>query len=164
MSGTVEIPLTRGHVALIDAADYQLVTSYGKWHTHGTEPLLYARTCLPYVNGIQPKPLMHIVIFGDRYVDHRNGNGLDNRRSNLRKATIAQNNMNRPPQSRNTSGFKGVFWFPKGNKNWRAMVRHEGRLIHLGLFHTREDAAAAYDAAAIDLFGEFARPNFAESK
>lgn len=89
-------------------------------------------------------------------VDHINGNGLDNRRSNLRVATIAQNNMNRGPGSSNTSGHKGVYWRPDKRK-WSAEIVAYGEKRRLGYFNNLEDACEAYREAAKEMHGEFAR-------
>lgn len=91
-------------------------------------------------------------------VDHRNGNRLDNRIANLRDATRSQNCANMGLASHNTSGFNGVSFYRQTGR-WQAYIRHGGRRLHLGMFATAEDAAAAYDAAAIRLKGEFARTN-----
>jgi len=99
---------------------------------------------------MQPPPGMQI--------DHINGDGLDNRRCNLRLATNTQNRRNGKAHSDGTSRFKGVCW-DKFRGRWRADITFENRSIHLGRFHSETDAAIAYDAAARDLFGEFARLN-----
>lgn len=95
-------------------------------------------------------------------VDHRNGNGLDNRRSNLRLATARQNQQNQSLNSRNTSGFKGVSLVrgKRLDRPYHAYIQHEGRTRSLGHFATGDAAARAYDRAARELFGEFAFLNF----
>ncbi len=89
-------------------------------------------------------------------VDHINGNGLDNRRGNLRIATQSQNCANTKLSKRNTTGFKGVSC-SKPNQKWTAGIRANGRQIHLGTFTSPESAHEAYKAAAIKYRGEFAR-------
>jgi hypothetical protein len=90
------------------------------------------------------------------HVDHVNGNGLDNRRENLRLATHSQNMANKPGWG--ASGFKGVYAEPRGR--WRSRIMVEGRRVGLGMYPTAEEAAKAYDAAAREYFGEFAWTNF----
>jgi hypothetical protein len=92
-------------------------------------------------------------------VDHRNGNGLDNRRINLRLCTDAQNRANRRLQRNNKSGFKGVFLNAKNGK-FLAHVQVNKKTFYLGSFVSPIDAAKAYDKAAKLHFGEFARLNF----
>jgi HNH endonuclease len=92
-------------------------------------------------------------------VDHINGDRHDNRASNLRLATQAQNAMNTPGR-RSRSGLIGVK--PMRAGNWAAEIGHAGRVIHIGMFDTAEAAARARDAKAIELRGEFARLNFPE--
>lgn len=89
-------------------------------------------------------------------VDHRNRDTLDNRIANLRDATFAQNQYNRTAQANNTSGFKGVSLIKKTGR-YRADIKANGVPRYLGSFATAEEASAAYDAAARDLHGEFAR-------
>lgn len=104
---------------------------------------------------LQPEP--------HQKVDHQDGNGLNNKRDNIRIATQSQNMGNAGPNSKNTSGYKGVyFWTDKRNgySTWRAQLHHEGKRIDMGSFKTKEDAARAYDAKAIELRGEFAWTNF----
>jgi hypothetical protein len=90
-----------------------------------------------------------------RLVDHKNGNPLDNRRSNLRFATYIQNSMNSGLRKNNISGFKGAS-FDKRKKMWKASIMHNRKNKFLGYFDTPEEAHAAYCAAAVRLVGEFA--------
>lgn len=154
-----EIPLTRGLVALIDDDDYESVMRLAPWCSVQAKPgHVYAKRCLRRrPNGSRPALGMHTYLTGWRIVDHINGDGLDNRMANLREATMAQNNANRRLSSRNTSGFKGVCRY---GRQWRASIVHAGRKHHLGTFRDPLPAAHAYDAAAVDLFGEFAWLNF----
>ena len=92
-------------------------------------------------------------------IDHINGDRSDNRVANLREARPAENQWNTGLASTNTSGFKGVSWSQSSNR-WSACIRHCGTQHYLGCFDTPEDAARAYDAAAIRLHGEFGRLNF----
>jgi len=89
-------------------------------------------------------------------VDHVDGNGLDNRRSNLRLATASQNQCNQRRSSANSSGFKGVTWCRKG-KRWKARIKVNKVLKHLGTFTSPEAAYAAYCAASERFHGEFGR-------
>jgi hypothetical protein len=92
-------------------------------------------------------------------VDHINGVRSDNRIANLRGATPSQNLRNRPRPRNNTSGHKGVSW-NTGRQAWLATIRYEGTNKNLGYFAAREDAAAAYNRAALKYHGEFARIDF----
>jgi len=93
------------------------------------------------------------------WVDHKDGNGLNNRKANLRLCTNSQNQANRNgTQRNNTSGFNGVTW-SKHDKKWRAKIMLNKKRVHLGGYYTAAEAANAYDKAAIKLFGEFARVN-----
>lgn len=96
-------------------------------------------------------------------IDHINGDRTDNRIENLRQATIAQNVRNRGVQRHNKCGFKGVS-FKVADKRWRASIGMNGKSMHIGLFDTAEEAARAYDDAAIRHYGEFAKLNFPRSQ
>lgn len=89
-------------------------------------------------------------------IDHRDGNGLNNRISNLREATTCEQNQNRRMCRSNKSGVKGVSW-NKSNQRWHAQIEANGVARHLGSYLTKEDAGKAYEQAALKLHGEFAR-------
>jgi hypothetical protein len=157
--GIVLVPLTQGKFAVIDATDAERVLAF-RWHAQHCHGIWYAARNAP--RGTRPqKVLMHRVVLGQECpeVDHINGNGLDNRRSNLRPATRADNSHNCRIQVNNTSGFRGVSWCKRDQK-WIAMIRSNVRQLNLGRFATAEEAARAYDAAAVRLHGDFARLNF----
>lgn len=153
-----EIVLTQGLKALIDSADLPLVNSR-RWYAVKLRHSYYAvSSTYPEISCYLK---MHRIIMGVTnpkiHVDHINGNGLDNRRSNLRLATPQQNNMN----ARKLKGlwpYKGVAYDPR-NEKWYSRIRHNNKLNHLGTFETAEEAALAYNEKAIILFGEFASLN-----
>lgn len=95
----------------------------------------------------------------EEHVDHINNNGLDNRRSNLRLSTIAQNQHNAKISSANSSGYKGVS-FDRKDRKWAANITKNCKLLSLGRFTSIVDAALAYDKAAVRLRGEFAKTNY----
>jgi len=97
-------------------------------------------------------------------LDHINGDKLDNRLYNLRPATTAQNQHNRKLNRKvGTSRYKGVSWYKPTGK-WRARIQHNGKEIYLGYFADEIEATKAYDKAARQLFGEYARCNFPVEK
>jgi hypothetical protein len=146
-----EITLTQGKVALVSDKDYRRLSQW-KWYAYRTTGgLWYAR------RGKRPQVHMHTEILGGP-TDHSNGDGLDNRRSNLRRATKAQNGRNRKLNSNSTSGYKGVSW-NKGRQRWSAQIRVDGKQIYLGLFTDPAEAASVYDEAAVRYHGEYARTN-----
>ena len=102
---------------------------------------------------------LHRVIMGNptgMHVDHRDGNPLNNRRDNLRLCTRSQNKANSKLYRNNRSGFKGVIEVP-GRRKWQASIYRDRRQIYLGRFSTPEQAHEAYKAAAVEIYGEFAR-------
>lgn len=151
-----ELPLTQGAVALVDEPDFEWLSGY-RWHSNGS----YAyRKVGP--RAARHTIAMHRLIAGASdglEVDHVNGDGLDNRRHNLRLCRHTENVRNSRRRADNTSGFKGVSQRADTGK-WTAYVNCGGVRAHLGCFANRADAARAYDAAARDLHGEFARLNF----
>ncbi len=157
----VRVPLTQGLEAVVDLADLALVEGRN-WCAARRRRTWYAVTGVPTTSD-WTKILMHRVIMGcqpgDPRIDHRDGDGLNNRRANLREATETQNLANSRPRDGGTSGFKGVYW-SKQRQYWVAQVGVNGQKRHLGIFHSEEAAARAYDAAAIETFGEFAQLNF----
>ena len=160
-ASTIEIPLTQGKTALIDVEDYELVSQY-KWHTKEDDDRLYALHTINLSNGRVTGISMHRLILNAKNgekVDHINGNGLNNRRCNLRIVTDSQNSMNRRKYKNSTSKYKGVSWYKRYNK-WLSCIESNKKNLTLGYFLKEEDAARAYDKKAKELFGEYARLNF----
>lgn len=157
MSGT--LILSRGLIGLVDDADYDVVMNAGKWHAVESHRTFYVRRNTVRVDGTRGMVALHSFLTGWSLVDHANGDGLDNRRSNLRSATPDQNRANKRIYGNNSSGYKGVIWHAP-TRRWRARIGVAGKKISLGLHPTREAAARAYDTAAIEYFGEFAALNF----
>jgi len=154
------IPLSQGKVALVNDEDYEYLSQW-KWHAHHERLTWYALRNITRSDGTQRQIRMQNILMGpaqEERVDHIDGNGLDNQRSNLRIATIAQNGQNKGLSRANTSGYKGVVWNRERNR-WRAQIVVEGRSIYLGSFIDLIEAAQAYDVAAQHHFGEFARLN-----
>ena len=148
----VELPLSNGGVTLVDLADLELAKPH-TWHRHKSkEGLFYARA---NVNG--KKVYLHRFLMQaarGELVDHKNEDGLDNRRStNLRKATKSQNGANRTRKPKNySSRFKGV---TRHDNKWLAQITVNYKHRYLGIFETEEAAAEAYRKAAQESFGGF---------
>ena len=157
---TVEIPLTKGYTALVDDADAGLVLGV-KWRAIVTDRSVYAGRAVRSTAGTRRQSIqyMHTLITGWAITDHRDGNGLNNQRANLRQATLTQNNRNRRA-NRSASRFKGVAINRGRGMPWKAAIGFDGISRHLGYFADESDAARAYDKAARELFGEFAAVNF----
>lgn len=154
------IPLTQGKIALVDDEDFERLCKY-RWYSYprSDRATFYATRA----NKRSGKTVyMHREILrvrGRKTVDHIDGNGLDNRRANLRACSHQQNCMNQKMQSRSKSSrFKGVYRM-RTRRKWRAQVRIDGKAYALGHFPVEEDAAIAYNVAAQLFFGEFARLN-----
>ena len=153
-------PKGAGRFALVDAADYELVSAY-RWNLFETDRGDGRRPSGPYAHtSVRGKQLfMHKLITGYARTDHINHDGLDNRRSNLREATVAQNCYNRRLRSDARSAYKGITWVPRNNR-WIARITVDGKVRHLGTFRSEIAAALAYDDAAMKLHGKYAYMNF----
>ena len=153
-----KIPLTQGKFALVDDEDFDALNRR-KWCAHKNWYTFYAVCFSPNVNGKRSMIYMHRQILKTQdgcLTDHINGNGLDNRKENLRVATHAENIRNRRKQINNTSGYKGVSWYAQ-TKKWRAQLKYNGKKIHLGYFSNKDLAYEAYCVSTKDYYGQFAR-------
>jgi hypothetical protein len=157
-----KIKLTRGQVALVDDEDYADLSQF-KWRATWQHSMqsFYAVRDIRLPNGKWTKERMHRRIMGLQYgdkrqSDHKNGNTLDNQRSNLRIATNFQNARNRKIPSNSTTGVTGVW---KVGKKWGAVIQVNHSRLHFGRFADFEIAVAVRRAAEKILFGEFAPSN-----
>jgi len=154
------IPLTRGQYAIVDADDYERLARY-RWMADKGESTFYVRRRIYLGNGKRKNILMHREILKvpkGMFVDHINHNGLDNRKANLRPATLKQNMRNRrKTRLKCYSKYKGV---TMNYGKWVAMIKADGERKHLGRFTDEIEAAKAYDRAAQKYHGEFAAINF----
>lgn len=166
----VEIPLTKGYVAIVDEIDLPKVAGW-KWtalvakRKHGT--LVYAKRIQRNPDGKNRVILMHRVLTDappHLNVDHVDGNGLNNAIYNLRFATRSENQRNNRRASGKT-GFRGVSRMKQNRvRPFSAHIKVDSRQVHLGYFSTAEEAARARDAAAIKMHGEFAVLNFPKER
>jgi len=153
----VSISLSNGGLAIVDDADAANVQQYVWWRTKSGPRKTYVRG---WVNGKRAYLHRFIMAFPSGIVDHINGDRMDNRRSNLRIVTNAQNIQNgRTRRTNNKTGFKGVCWDTERSK-FLATITVNKQTIHIGRFNSAIEAARAYDAAARLHHGEFARLNF----
>jgi AP2 domain. len=163
-----EIKLTRGLVALVDDEDFYELSKH-KWLARVSSYTIangekrfraYAVRCFFSKKDI----FLHRLVTNcpdGMEVDHINGNTLDCRKENLRIVTHYQNSINTKTRSDNTSGYRCVCKTKRGN--WYAYITANGKRKFLGVYDTKEEAARAYDRAAIGLHGEFAKLNFPRS-
>lgn len=152
-----KISLTQNLIACVSNKDYPRVSKYC-WHADRRKNMVYARG---YVNG--QHVYLHRFILGisdDKEVDHKDGDGLNCKRRNLRVCTVAQNQQAFQYKRRNaTSKFRGVHWVKRISR-WMASINPKGKTIYLGYFENEIEAALAYDAAAKKRFGGFVHLNF----
>lgn len=153
------IDLGPGQICLVDDEDYELVASAGSWIARIVGRTKYAQRNIRR-DGTWTTQYLHVLLTGWAITDHINGNGLDNRRANLRPATFRENAQNRRRNVTSQVPYKGVRTPLGPNRGWVARIQVRGRRIWLGTYATAEAAALAYDAAARDHFGEFAALNF----
>jgi hypothetical protein len=155
--------LGQGKWTLLDVKDYYRLRIF-KWVVYGNGTNLYAirlqftepnKTSTVYMHREIMNPPAGLV------VDHKNCNGLDNRKDNLRFATHAQNTRNRRKKKNGSSQFLGVY-FNKEKSTWDSQLKHNEKRIWVGRYKSEIDAARAYDEAARRYHGEFARLNFPE--
>ncbi|WP_273280906.1 HNH endonuclease [Pseudooceanicola atlanticus] len=152
------VGLTKWHTALFDPEDLDIIAGH-LWCVDAKRGRAYA------VRAVGPKCArrfvhMHREVVSasqGQDVDHKNHDGIDNRKANLRTATRSQNNANQRPRA-GKSRFKGVHWHRQSGK-WHAQIRKGSLRKSLGLFECEEDAARAYDAEAVQLHGQFAATN-----
>lgn len=145
---------------LIDDEDFNRVSKY-KWFIHLNGYSYYAIRKQKDGRTITMHRFLMGVTGRHNFVDHIDGNSLNNQRDNLRICTHAQNMANSGVQKNNKLGYKGV-WLnkrPDRKKKYQASIMANKKVISLGLFYTPEDAARAYNAAAVKYHGEFARLN-----
>ncbi len=154
--GAKLIPLTRGRFAIVDAEDYEWLNQY-KWHVSKSGCSEYAVRCQG-----RKHISMHRLLLNappGLLVDHRDCNGLNNRKANLRLCTHLENIRNQRPRKDGTSRFKGVSR-RKTRKKYTATIHKDGKRYSLGYFRDEIEAAVVYDIKAMELFGEFAYLNF----
>jgi hypothetical protein len=149
------VELTQGYRAVLSAEDVCRVEAYS-WRAQISNRTVYAYTA-DFSTGRRRNVAMHRLLMEfpvGMQVDHRDGDGLNNTRANLRLATAAQNQHNKMATKRNTSGFKGVF---KARAKWKAEIKVGGKSVYLWTFDAPDTAAKAYAKASADLHGEFGR-------
>lgn len=149
------ISLTQGKFAIVDDGDYEFLNQFKWYHALG-----YARRDITD-NGKSKNIWMHREVLGveeGKFTDHINGDGLDNRRANLRSCTHTENMRNAKPHGK-TSKYKGVYWYKKRSK-WVSKICVDRKQIYLGNFDLEKEAAESYDCAAKHYFREFAYLNF----
>ena len=155
----VTMEVTQGQVTTFDLEDLEKVAEHPWYVCHGGKTS-YAQTSIGFGRGNRKLLQLHRLIAGEngKPVDHKNGCGLDNRKSNLRSCSNSENTRNQSLRKDNTTGYKGVSYRKQRGK-YRACIEINSRHKHLGHFNCPTAAAIAYDKAAIEHFGEFARLN-----
>jgi hypothetical protein len=153
--------LSHGKFSQVDAADFDWLNQW-KW-SYRRDGYVVRAQHVGVFNGKQKQQMIRLHRFimaapEGMSVDHVNGDGLDNRRCNLRICTHTQNHQNRKSRVASTSIYKGVYWW-KHRQCWIAKITVNGSPKTLGQYDNQEEAALAYNAAAIKYFGEFANPN-----
>lgn len=152
------IRLTQGKFAIVDEEDFERVNQY-RWCTHNHGNTSYAIRGYKNDNKSCGVKMHRFVLnFPDTSIDHINGNGLDNRKCNLRVCTHSMNMGNRSSNKDSCSKYKGVYYH-KVNRKFVSELNYGGNRIYLGSFTDETEAAKAYDIKAKELYGEFAKLN-----
>lgn len=144
----------------IDEEDYDSVIQF-KWYLLKGSNTNYARRNIRREDNSLSQQLLHTFLTGYSRTDHINYNGLDCRRSNMRKVSDSQNQFNKRIQVGGTSKHKGVHWH-KASQKWFAQIKADGKHYYLGLFVDEIEAAKAWDSKAKVLHGKYAVLNFPE--
>lgn len=155
---TKKIPLTQGKFAIVDDGDYEELSQY-KWYFHAEGKTGYAIRQIRLSSGKWSSVKMHRQIMEatpENEIDHIDGNGINNRRSNLRFCSRSENMRNISVRKDSLTGYKCV---ARSGRKWYAYISVNGRRQYLGIFPNRELAALAYNQAAIKYRGDFARLN-----
>ena len=156
------IPLSQGKFAQVDDEDFEYLNQW-KWCAHKNKNVFYAQRNV-LIDGKRKTQLMHVLIMGNNptrlQIDHIDGIGLNNQKNNLMFCTNQENCMKQHKQNKKCSSiYKGVHWC-KSKLKWQSYIKVNFKQIHLGFFAIEEDAARAYDFAAIKYFKNFAHLNF----
>ena len=159
---TISVPLTQGKFALI--SDEDAVLAKQNWHAHSARHTYYAERKKHDYKGIRILKMHRVVmervigrkLADDEFIDHIDGDGLNNTRENLRIVDVSENLANSKVWKNNSSGYRGVSYH-KRNKRWQAKIHFKGKLTHLGWYDTPEEASRAYERGAREIFGEFKR-------
>ena len=153
-----EIKLTQDKIALVDDEDFEYLNQF-KWYAGKSINTFYACRRLGKTEIRMHREIMKTQLENNigKLIDHKDGNGLNNQKNNLRTCTISENNKNRHTIN-NSSGYLGVS-LSKRRKKWLAQIKNNKKVIYLGYFKDKKDAAKAYNEAAIKYHGEFASPN-----
>jgi len=160
-SSCIRIPLGYNRFVLIDAADAVVAVQW-RWQALEVQPGRFYASGQRTIDGKREEVYLHRLLMNPpdgMVVDHRNGDGLDCRRENMRVCTQQQNTHNRSKKRASKNPYLGVYKLKVGLQ-WHARIRHNKTSIYLGYFPTPEEAARAYDRKALELRGEYARLNF----
>jgi hypothetical protein len=156
-----QIPLNKNKFAIVDDDDFERLNQFHwfAWKRPNQEKWYAVRSAdIKLMTSTDRKMERHIMTAPEGFlIDHKNGDGLDNRKENLRIATYQQNSQNAKKHKITSSKYKGVSRFRNG---WVAKITHNGERIHIGVYSAELPAAIAYDRKAREFFGEFTQPNF----
>lgn len=156
-----KIILTKGKFTIVDDKDYEWLNRINWYYSLTKDGNEYVLTKINYKTTYMHRLILNLQNSPKHiYTDHINGNGLDNRRQNLRISNNHLNQANQKLSKSSTSGFKGVYWH-KQNNRWAVQIMVERKHISLGGYKDKLEAAKAYDQGALKYFGEYARLNFA---